>query len=45
LILGHRPVEPHSFLGEAKRAMSPISAAMVEDNTKPIPGTVISSGM
>jgi hypothetical protein len=42
---GHRPVYPVSLTGEAKRAMSPISAAIVKAVTQPIPGAVISSGM
>jgi hypothetical protein len=34
-----------SFTGEAKRAMSPISAAIVNPVTQPIPAAVISSAM
>ena len=34
-----------SFLGAAKRSMSPISEAMVKASTQPIPGTLSSSGM
>ena len=42
---GHRPVYPVSLTGEAKRAMSPISAAIVKPVTHPIPGALINSGM
>jgi hypothetical protein len=31
-------------LGDAKRLMSPISAAIVKASTHPIPGTVSSNG-
>jgi hypothetical protein len=37
-------VDPASLLGLAKRAMSPISAAMVDPSTQAIPGAVMSSG-
>jgi len=35
---GHRPVYPVSLTGDEHRVMSPISAAIVNAVTQPIPG-------
>ena len=45
LTRGHTPVSPQSLAGDAKRAMSPISEAMVNALIQPIPGAVITTGM
>jgi hypothetical protein len=37
-------VEPVSFWGEGKRSIAPISAAIVNASTQPIPGALIKSG-
>jgi len=42
---GHRPVYPVSLIGEEKRVISPISAAIVKPVTQPIPGALINNGM
>jgi hypothetical protein len=45
LTRGHRPVYPVSLVGEEKRLISPISAAIVKPVIQPIPGALINSGM
>jgi hypothetical protein len=44
LTRGSSPVSPTNFSGDEKRSITPISAAIVNARTQPIPGTVRSSG-